>query len=322
MKKRCIRWSAVCAVVCFSAPAVADVTTQTDGRDYEALAYLQTNSLVPLVYFRDISSSDSQSYTVATGVFRAAYVLKFGNLAVVPLDFYVPVENITFYTPAGVLHASSIADVTYNPTLAYILTEDEASMTHTYFAVTPYITAPTGKYDPNQPVNVGTHRWAFQPQVAMGQRLAKFITVEAAANVSFHTVNDELEVPMLGRQSLRQKPTWGLDTHLTGDLSSAFYLGVSYYLVANGRSFFDLQTPVGTVDQTATNEQTVQTVRFTLGVRVTKQSLLLLQINQDVAASDGGTISRFFGARFSQIINPFSEEPADRGHPVRPGMAP
>ena len=58
------------------------------------------------MYFRDISSSDSQSFTVATGVFRAAYVLKFGNLAVVPLDFYVPVENITFYTPAGVAHAS------------------------------------------------------------------------------------------------------------------------------------------------------------------------------------------------------------------------
>src|SRR6185437_17139566 len=110
--------------------------------------------------------------------------------------------------------------------------------------------------------------------VAVGQRLVKFLTIEAAANVAFHTVNDELLIPTLSRQSLNQKPTWGLDTHLTGDLSPTFYLGFSYYLVANGRSYFDLGTPAGTFDQTVTNEQTVQTVRFTFGVHITKETLL------------------------------------------------
>jgi hypothetical protein len=286
--------------------AGADVTTQTDARDYEALSYLPNNTLIPLMYVRDISSADSQNYSVATGVFRAAYILKFGNLSVVPVDFYLPMEDVTVYTPAATIHTSGFADFTYVPSVGYTFTEDEATKTHSYIAASAYITMPTGGYNANQPVNTGDHRWSFQPQIAAGQRFMKFLTVEAVGNVTFHTANGDFVVPTLGQQSLKAKPAWGLDSHLAADISPTFYFAFSYYLVANGRTYFDLQTPAGVLDQTVTNEQTVQSVRFTLGVRIATPTLLLLQMNQDVAASGGGTISRFFGMRFSHAFAPFS----------------
>ncbi|HEX4445719.1 MAG TPA: hypothetical protein VH044_03260, partial [Polyangiaceae bacterium] len=51
--------------------------SQTDARDYEVLSFLPSNAIVPLTYFREVSSSDTQSYSQSEGIFRAAYILKF-----------------------------------------------------------------------------------------------------------------------------------------------------------------------------------------------------------------------------------------------------
>ena len=71
--------------------------SQSDGRDYEALAYLPKDTLVALTYFREVSTSDKQSLSQSQGIFRASYVLKYGNLAIVPFDAIVPVVDVTVY---------------------------------------------------------------------------------------------------------------------------------------------------------------------------------------------------------------------------------
>jgi hypothetical protein len=51
------------------------------------------------------------------------------------------------------------------------------------------------------------------------------------------------------------------------------------------------------------HQQTVQTLRFTYGWRVEKETLVLFQFNQDIAASGtDATISRFLGARVSHTF--------------------
>lgn len=284
--------------------------TQTDGRDYEVLAYLPKDTLAAIAYYRSVSSADvSQSL----GVLRASYVLKFGNLAVVPFDATLPIVDVSVYgvplpypvapatmppssvTVPSTLHVSGLGDATYLPTIGYIIPEDET--THTVIAATANITAPTGSYSSSQPVNVGDNRWRIQPNVDVSQRFLKKLTVDLVGDLAFYTANNASFTPM-GYVKMTQNQTFGLEAHVTADLSADMYVGLSYYLNAIGER--DLTIPMLGVQPAAPSE-TVQTVRFTYGIRVEKGTLLLLQYNQDIEESGGVAISRFFGARLSHV---------------------
>jgi hypothetical protein len=279
--------------------------SQTDARDYEVLAYLPSGSVVPLGYYRGVSSSDTQSVSESEGIFRAATILKFGNLAVVPFDALLPVVDATVYVPVpmmpgatATLHTSGVGDATYLPTVAYILKEDDT--THTYFGATVYVSAPTGTYSSARLVNIGDNRWRIQPQLAVGQRFLKSLTVDLVGSIATYTDNTDFGIGAgMPTVTLKQDITPAFEGHVGVDLSTTFFLTGSYYLSAVGqRSIVAPMLPQTTIDQ----EQTVQTLRFSFGVHIEKSSLLLLQYNQDIEASGGATISRFIGARFSHVL--------------------
>jgi Putative MetA-pathway of phenol degradation len=217
----------------------------------------------------------------------------------------LPVVDLSVYEPVAApgigsttLHTSGLGDATYLPTIGYAVSEDEATKTHTYFAFTPYITAPTGNYDSTKLVNLGDHRWRVQPQIAVGQRFLKALTAELIGNVVLYGSNDEFVVPGVGTATLKQSTTAGMEAHLAADLSPTFYLSLSYYLAAVGKRTFD--TPGGTV--TVADTQTTQTLRFSYGIKVEKGTNLLLQYDQDIAESGGAPITRFFGARVAHVF--------------------
>jgi hypothetical protein len=279
--------------------------SQTDGRDYEALAYLPKDTLVALAYFREASTSDTQSFSQSQGIFRASYVLKYGNLAIVPFDALVPVVDATVYVPVAIppaseatltLHSSGVGDATYLPTIGYVIPENDT--THTVIAATAYVTAPTGSYDVSRPVNIGDNRWRVQPQVGVSQRFLKSVTFDLIGNLAFYTSNTKYNYPG-GYVTMTQSSTLGLEAHLTADLSPDFYLGTSYYLAAVGQQNVEA---TGLPLKEHEPEQTIQTLRFTFGIRAEKATLLLLQYSQDIEASGGASIGRFIGARLSHAI--------------------
>jgi hypothetical protein len=280
--------------------------SQSDARDYDALAYLPKDTLVALTYFREVSSSDKESLTQTQGIFRASYVLKFGNLAIVPFDALLPVVDVAVYAPYSpmmlpglttTLHTSGVADLTYLPTIGYVIPENET--THTVIAATAYVTGPSGSYDASRLVNIGDNRWRFQPQVGVSQRFLKVATFDLIGNLAFYTKNPAFPTTQ-GYVTMTQNQTFGLEAHAAVDLSPDFYVSASYYLAATGER--DVEAlPVLPLKQYA-QEQTVQSVRFSFGIRAEKATLLLLQYNQDIEATNGATISRFIGARLSHAI--------------------
>jgi hypothetical protein len=281
--------------------------TQTDGRDYEVLAYLPKDTLAAIAYYRAVSSSDKTSLSQSVGVLRASYVLKFGNLAVVPFDATLPIVDVSVFVPgmmgptATVIHTSGLGDATYLPTIGYIIPEDET--THTVIAATANITAPTGSYSSASPVNIGDNRWRIQPNIDVSQRFLKKLTVDLVGDLAFYTANNsQFFATMMGAGDVKltQNQTFGLEAHVTADLSADMYVGLSYYMNAIGER--DIQQPpaIPTAVQYIPS-QTVQSVRFTYGIRVEKGTLLLLQYNQDIEESGQATISRFFGARLSHV---------------------
>jgi hypothetical protein len=288
-----------------SLPSLA--RAETDPRDYEALVALPNRSLAAVIYYRHVSSSDTQSYTQDIGVMRAAYELRFHNLAVVPFDAVLPVADVTVHVApaalgglAGALHTSGIGDLEYFPTIGYLL--PQGPINHTYFAFTPYFFFPTGQYDATHPVNIGANRYGFAQELNIGQRFLKIVDVELVGNVAEYTDNTNAQVAAMGgaiKGSFTQKPTGTFTAHVSVDLAQAIYVAVSYYLTVDGEQHFVSTVPP--VDIKTVQQQTIQTLRFGAGIRVERTTLVLLQYNQDVATTNGASISRFFGARISHI---------------------
>jgi Putative MetA-pathway of phenol degradation len=294
-----------CGALSLSSIANAQVAnSQTDGRDYEALAYLPKDTLVALTYFREVSTSAEQSFSQSEGIFRASYILKYGDLSIVPFDALLPVVDATVYVPVpmqgtATLHTSGVGDLTYLPTIGYTIHENDETHTHTVLAGTVYVSGPTGSYDASNPVNIGDHRWRIQPQIGVSQRFLKAITFDLVGSLAFYTANSEFFTPE-GYVTMHQNQTFGLEAHLTADLSPDMYLGTSYYVAAVGQR--NVESPPVLPLSEYEPEQTTQTLRFTLGIRAEKATLILLQYNQDIEETGGATIGRFIGARLSHAI--------------------
>jgi hypothetical protein len=309
-----------CLSVCSFAQA-----QNPDPRDYEIGYFVPSKTTIANVYLRNASAVEGRNFSSNQAAFRATYILKWGDLVLTPFDLILPVADVTAYVPIQSLsaavgsevnvaaRASGFGDLIFLPTIGYGFTQNAANHTHTYFALTTYITAPTGKYERNGLVNVGNNRWAINPLLMVGQRFLRAVTLEAMANVAFYTDNDEFRVPtnpmLRGRDlTLEQKPSFGAALHLGIDLSPTFLVGTSYLLNVNGERTFDLPTGM---QQQAADTQTVHAIRLNLGIRVTPTTLLLAQWNQEVAGDNGAAVGRFFGLRITHVI-PGAQPPAPR----------
>lgn len=268
---------------------------ETDPRDYAGVATLPSRTSLFLGYYRHVSSADTQSFSQDVAIFRGVYLLKAGNLTIVPVDFFLPVADVTAYAPIpggggaeAAIHTSGVGDLTYLPTLIYEVPESPGNSS--FLGASFYVTAPVGSYNAANLISVGTNRWSFKPELALAQRFLARFTFEVLGNVTFFTDNTDF---VAGRTqlTLAQKPTFGLETHLMADITEFLEMGVSYYVFANGRTF------IGENGATALPESTVQTLRGTVGLRIEKRTIVYLQYNQDLSAGGEGSVSRFWGGR-------------------------
>jgi hypothetical protein len=285
---------------------------QADLRDYEAGFFVPHRGIIAHTYLRHVSASgETRDFSQTLAAFRATYMLKFGDLAVVPFDVSLPVVDMTVFqanpdsplAPKAALRASGVGDLIYIPTVGFGLVQNAETNTHTWFAFTPYVTLPTGRYDSDRFLNVGANRWTVRPQLVVGQRFMKAFTAELMANVGFHGDNDEFLVPSAtggepAKLDMSQSPSLGGIVALGMDLSPTFFTGAAYHLDAAGRRTLD--TPAG--ERELSPRQTVQSLRLTMGIRLEKVSTLMFQFQPDIAASEGVTKGQFVGVRFVHVI--------------------
>jgi len=70
------------------------------------------------------------------------------------------------------------------------------------------VSAPTGDYNPQRLLNVGTHRWSFKPEAGFSQPLGDFF-VDGSAGVWLYTDNGNY----FGGHVRGQAPLWTFQTH-------------------------------------------------------------------------------------------------------------
>jgi hypothetical protein len=328
---------------------------QADARDFELGYFAPHQSIAINVYGRHEGAEKPRNYTATSGFFRATHLLKTGNWVFVPFDFLLPVTNLTVYTPISpgsplnaAIHTTGIGDLIWIPTIGTGITQNAEVHTHTWFALTPYVVMPTGNYATSRLANTGSNRWQFRPQIIVGQRFGKAFTLEAFANVAIYGKNDEYRVNPLviqgaasqagpagatvaqllsGNKELEQKPSIGAALLAAMDLSKTFILSASYYYAKNGRQSIDLSLPQPLQATALANlenvqgRQTIHTLRVGMGIRVEKQTQLLFQLNQDLAA-ENAPISRGFFVRVTHLFFPPPKASTSRPDFGNPGAPP
>jgi hypothetical protein len=79
------------------------------------------------------------------------------------------------------------------------------------------ISAPTGEYNPDKLLNLGSNRWSFKPEIGVAHPFGRERTweVDAYINAIFFTDNTNYR----GVEILRQEPLPGFEAHLSHDFS-------------------------------------------------------------------------------------------------------
>jgi hypothetical protein len=282
----------------------------TDARDYEGAGGAPNNTVILLNYLRHQTTMDRRNLTTNISIFRASWVLKFGNLAIVPIDVLLPVVDVDLRTgskpgPGAAVFPASIrttgfGDLQYLPSIIYDVVEDKEQGTHTYFGANLYTIMPTGTYRTTTPVNIGENHWGIKPQVAVGQRFARRWTIDLVANATIYTDNKNFVVTDSAtgtrtKFTLQQDPTLGAEAHVAVDIDPTTYIAASYYATNLGKK----QLSVGKETEAPAS---VQTLRITWGWRIEKQMLLLVQLQQDLAATGEASRAHYVGFRASRFF--------------------
>lgn len=91
----------------------------------------------------------------------------------------------------------------------------------TIVGVSLQVTTPTGQYERDRLVNIGTNRWAIKPGVGISKAVARFI-FELAADAEFYTANEHF----LGDITRKQEPVYSTQGHVIYTFKNHVWIGL------------------------------------------------------------------------------------------------
>jgi hypothetical protein len=141
---------------------------------------------------------------------------------------YVTREQIGFADPAFYLSLNLYGA----PALS--LKDFKDYQQDTIIGLTFRLTAPTGTYQNDKLINIGTNRWSFEPELGVSKALGPW-TLEAAAAVVLYTDNDEFD----SGKTRQQEPIYSTQFNLSYTFANNIWasLGATYY--TGGRTSID-----------------------------------------------------------------------------------
>ena len=144
------------------------------------------------------------------------------------------------------------------------------------------IKPPLGQYNPENFINLGANRWAFETGVAGSYAISKRIIFETHLNSWYFTNNNDF----FGGNINKQKPIFGVQFHATYIIKSGIWFALSTGKTMGGK------TEVNGIEK----EETQNNIRFGLALafRINKNNALKV-------AYTNGFITRL-GADFSTIL--------------------
>ncbi len=210
--------------LCLLIPSVSWATANM--RDYIPAA---PGTLLSMLYYNNVRADDFYQDGNNVGdvdlsqnlfLLREVYYTKIGSIVADP-QFILPFGDASLDGD----DSDGIGDLILLCTF-WVVNNPE---TKTYVGVTPYLYLPTGAYDENSSINLGSNRYAFQAEVGFVKgwevQPGHNIFLEVSPSVTVYGDNDDYGV----NGELSQDPVFALESHLSYDLTSNLVVGLSYY---------------------------------------------------------------------------------------------
>ena len=96
------------------------------------------------------------------------------------------------------------------------------------------VVAPTGQYYPDKLINIGSHRWAFRPELGFSHPAGRWF-LEAYAGIWFFTTNDDF----FGGHVRSQQPIGAFQAHVSYTFAPRLWLAADYTYYTGGRTTLD-----------------------------------------------------------------------------------
>ncbi len=142
------------------------------------------------------------------------------------------------------------------------------------------VAAPTGQYDPQKLINIGTNRWAFKPEIGVSQPLGHWY-LEAYAGVWLFSDNDDF----YGGQHREQDPLASLQAHVSYTFRPRLWLAADATWYRGG------DTKIDGVRRADLQENT--RAGLTLSVPVAARQSLKFTWNEGTSTRIGGDFTTY-----------------------------
>lgn len=229
-------WAITAAVAAMALASPLTHAVSVDAGDYDAVP---VGTRLGLLYYQYSSGdtlyagghrvADDARVRAQVGVLRAVKYVDIGGFTVAP-QFLLPFGSIQ---TAGDLGGASVRNGVGDLILAstVFLYKDEQRRV---LGVTPWLWLPTGQYDRHRSLNpFGENRWKFALQAAGVMPLGASFTLDLVGDVQFYGDNRDFGP---GSQTLRQRHSWDLQSHLRYHLSPATALSLSLSQLSGGET--------------------------------------------------------------------------------------
>lgn len=145
------------------------------------------------------------------------------------------------------------------------------------------VTAPTGSYNSDKILNLGSDRWSFKPEIAFTHPFGAEQEWEfnAYANVSFYTDNTSYR----GKQILGQDPIPGLEGHISYSFSNSIWASVDARYSFRGTTF------INGASQNNTQQNFI--LGSEMGISLSSRNSLLLEFAKAVVHHNGPALVGF-----------------------------
>jgi hypothetical protein len=137
------------------------------------------------------------------------------------------------------------------------------------------ITVPLGQYEQDKAINIGSHRWAFKPEIGISKAFGPLI-FEVAPSLTFYTDNNDF----LGDKTREQDPLYSVQAHAIYRFGQALWGSLDGTYYGGGTT---------TIDGTENDDrQSNARVGMTLALSVSRHHSIKLYASKAVATRIGG----------------------------------
>lgn len=183
-----------------------------------------------------------------------------------------------------------------NPTLVYFQTA---------------VTFPTGQYNGDELLNLGSNQYKFKVGLPMVQRIGPWVdgkktTLEVFPSYTFITKNDDLQ-----GQEVEQEGMFIVESHLTRDITKAAFLSLDYSLILGGSSDFKNKETGALIS--SQEGQEAHLIGLTASFRVADQLNLFISHSQtfssgnDNVSLEGGLLKLTLSYSFHDFQQKFND---------------